>query len=259
MQKLDLCDRLIVHLSDRPGIDLECSDETLSGENNLAAIAARRLIAAAEHFPAPGLKIRLDKKIPVSAGLGGGSSDAGAVLKGLNAVLKKPLSRHELVEIATTIGADVAFFAVDDTAVIASGIGECLQPAADLEGFWIVLINPGIRVSTRSIFEKYALTSVSKNSKVASFQNGSVDTFMLEHLCNDLESVTASEYPVIERMKQNLIEAGAEAAMMSGSGPTTFGLFPEAGFDERSIKEIVNQLSSMYGRQVYATRAFTGA
>ena len=260
MQKIDLCDKLIIRTVDRAGVKLSCSVKDLpADDNNLAVIAAQRFLEAAGLQSLHGLRIHLEKNIPISAGLGGGSSDAGTVLKGLNALFHYPLTSKQLVDIAITIGADVPFFATDYNAVVATGVGECLAPVPDLEGFWILLINPGFSVSTRSIFENFALTTLSKNSKVASFGNNGLNSFSPEQMHNDLEPVTMSSHPVIETIKQSLIEAGAAAALMSGSGPTLFGLFSMEDFTDSNINKLADQFTVVYGSKVYAIRTYAGA
>lgn len=260
MQKIDLCDRVEISPVETPGIQLSCDHKSLPEDNkNLAVIAARKFLKAAGPWPHRGIRIRLEKNIPIAAGLGGGSSDAGAVLKGLNSLIDNPLPSDQLIDIAKTIGADVPFFAVEHTAVVATGIGEYLSPVADIEGFWILLVNPGISVSTRSVFENYALTTLSKNSKVTSFEYSGLSSFSPEQMHNDLEPVTLSSHPVIDTIKHSLIEAGAAAAMMSGSGPTLFGLFPIETFTASEISKLVDQFILVYGPRVYATRTYAGA
>ena len=260
MQKIALCDKLIIRTTDKPGVELYCSEEDLpTDDNNLAVIAAQRFLKTAGLLSLHGLQIHLEKNIPISAGLGGGSSDAGTVLKGLNTLFDYPLSSKQLADIAKAIGADVPFFAVEHSAVVATGFGECLDPVSDIEGYWILLINPGFSVSTRSIFENYALTTLSKNSNIASFGNNRLNTFSPEQMHNDLEPVTASSHPVIDTIKQSLIEAGAAAALMSGSGPTVFGLFPVEEFTVNNINELAGQFAIVYGPKVYTTRTYVGA
>lgn len=260
MQKIDLCDRLKIDLSDEPGVVFTCSDKALSEEViNLAEVAAQKFLEAAQLSDLRGVRIHLEKNIPIAAGLGGGSSDAGSVLKGLNALLEYPLSPGSLTELAKSIGADVPFFAASHNAVIATGTGEYLSAVPDIEGFWILLVNPGFGVSTRSIFENYALTTVSKNSKVPSSRINGLDIFSPEQMHNDLEPVAMLGHPMINTIKQSLIETGAVAAMMSGSGPTVYGLFPSKTFTAQKMKDLEDHFKQVYGPRVYTTRAYAGA
>jgi len=259
MQKIDLCDTLHVSRRTSPGVAFSCSDKRLpTGTGNLAVLAAHTYLDAAGVDGRCGLEIRLQKRIPVAAGLGGGSSDAGAVLRGLNVLFDNALGAEQLIELGGTIGADVPFFTVACTAAIARGIGERLSPAADIEGFWILLVNPGISVSTRIVFENYALTTLSKNSTLPSFDKSGLDRFSCDQMHNDLEAVTMARHPVIGTIKHSLIENGAAAAMMSGSGPTVFGLFSTERFTARQIETLVDTFALAYGQHVYATRTYTG-
>jgi len=260
MQKIDLCDWLFVEYRSEPGIDFSCSDPELPVDTgNLAVAAATAFLKAVEHSERKGLSIRLEKNIPVAAGLGGGSSDAGTLLQTLNELYDYPCSREQLITLAQGLGADVPFFAVPDTAVIAEGIGERLTTVPDAHGYWLLLINPAIKVSTRWVFENYALTTNVKNSTLTGFRNTDTSDFSPAQMHNDLEQVTMSRYPVINSIKDSLCESGAVAAMMSGSGPTVFGLFPGRQADEKEKYRLVEQFSTLYGCRVFATRIYAGA
>jgi 4-diphosphocytidyl-2-C-methyl-D-erythritol kinase len=188
--------------------------------------------AAAVFFKAlnvnAGLKIFIDKSIPVAAGLGGGSSNAASVLKGLNQHYGYPFSRNELMSMGLGLGADVPFFLFGKPA-LASGIGEKLEPYAGSLPFHIVVVYPGFEVSTAEVFQNLnlGLTKCEKKFKEPFSIKIGFDPGL--HLCNDLEIVTASRYPEITSIKEQLIIRGALGALMSGSGPTVFGLFSDSG------------------------------
>ena len=258
MQKIDLCDTISLALREEPGVDLDCTDPELPmGEENLAVRAALKLLDYQRKRRQIGVSIRLEKKIPSSAGLGGGSSDAGTVLKMLNRLLGQPCSTEELVQIAAEIGADVPFFATELTSVAATGIGEKMEPVPDLAEYLIILVNPGISVSTRWAFQNLTLTKKDKKFKLESFLDSCRDGFSLDQMHNDLEVPVISRYPVIGEIRQALLEAGAEKAMMSGSGSTVFGLFGDIKQDDRD--RLIERLSLVYGERVYVTRACAGA
>jgi len=185
--------------------------------------------AAAAYFSRIGYKkgvaIRLTKKIPIAAGLGGGSSNAATTLMTLNELTKGNLSQEELMALGKNLGADVPFFIFGKTAW-ATGIGDCLQEAAPLPTWWFLLINPGFPVSTRMVYEKLnlRLTRDDINCSIPPLKMGS-DSGLLEGLVNDLEDVTLALYPVLNQLKRFLINYGALGALMSGSGPTVFGIF----------------------------------
>jgi len=245
MQKVDLVDRIC--LSRIPsGIRLSCPDSELpEDEGNLAYRAARLFFETmAGRFSGrmPGVEIILYKTIPVAAGLGGGSSDAAAVLRGLDELFSCNCTTRELLDMGALLGADVPLFVLDWPIAWATGIGEQLQPAMPLIGYTILLANPGFAVSTQSIFNKFALTAeenifnLNNLQKGGSFSGGDHPfrhrPIRPDELENDLERVTANQYAEIGRLKERMLENGALAALMSGSGPSVFGIFSENRSDE---------------------------
>ncbi|NTV13426.1 MAG: 4-(cytidine 5'-diphospho)-2-C-methyl-D-erythritol kinase [Desulfobulbaceae bacterium] len=234
MQKLALADELSFRRQGA-GISLECSDPGLpGGEENLVWRAARMFL---EYSGSPGgVWIRLEKRIPVAAGLGGGSSDAAAVLVALNRLFGSGLDEEQLAGLGLRLGADVPFFVRSAGAALARGIGERLTSAAGLTSGYVLLVNPGFAVSTRWVYENLALTSggnpyiLAPNSGALNSGNSgpeSIDFLTAPDACflNDLEVVTIAHHPVIGEIKQALLDFGARAALMSGSGPTVFGCF----------------------------------
>jgi len=238
MQKIGLADKLVLR-SRWPGIKLACPESDLPvDEKNLAYRAAQLFFDTMKErlgtCPA-GVDITLNKSIPIAAGLGGGSSDAAATLCGLNLLYDTNCSVDELLAMAVRLGADVPQFVVDWPVVWATGIGDKLQPAIPLGDFKILLVNPGISVSTKWVYEKFALTAGQninnlRNSQIESVTQEKGSAFAVrpirpDELANDLEIITAEHYPVIDMLKKKLLEGGASAALMSGSGPSVFGLF----------------------------------
>jgi len=174
-----------------------------------------------------GVKISIQKQIPVAAGLGGGSSNAAAVFLGLNRYYGYPFLTDELMSMGLSIGADVPFFIFRRPAT-ASGIGEKLEVYPGLKKLKILLIFPGFSVSTATVYKNLnlRLTKCKKKLKDSLLDKRSFDPGC--HLCNDLEAVVASKYPVINTVKTALLDHGALGALMSGSGPTVFGLFSDS-------------------------------
>lgn len=210
------------------GISVYCDHPDVpNGESNLAHRAARLFLSALakEHGKAaPGVKISLVKHIPVAGGLGGGSSNAAAVLSALNRYYDHPFSQPALHRMALSIGADIPFFLLGQPA-IATGVGEVLRPVYNLLKFHVLLINPGFHVSTASVYNNLnlGLTNNQKLNKEQFFRARRLDP--ARYLWNDLESVTASKFPEIREIKNLLVANGADGALMTGSGPTVFGLF----------------------------------
>ena len=172
MQKLDLADEITLVSRQQPGISLSCSAAGVpEDESNLAWKAAAAFFN--EIFPDGkyGVDIHLTKNIPVAAGLGGGSSDAGTTLKGLNSLFQAGLSEQKLIEMARPLGADVPFFASNHNAVLATGVGEKMVGVDSLKDCRVILVNPGFSVSTRWAYENYTLTRAEKTFKKESFHD----------------------------------------------------------------------------------------
>jgi 4-diphosphocytidyl-2-C-methyl-D-erythritol kinase len=201
--------------------------EVPEDESNLAHRAAQlffeRLTVSRGNL-SQGVEISIAKKIPVAAGLGGGSSNAAAVLIGLNRHFASPFPPEVLKEIGLVIGSDVPFF-IQGKPSVATGVGEVLTPVQDLRAFYVLLVNPGVPVSTAEVYKNLnlGLTNSPKINKEAFFRVRNIDP--VRYLWNDLERVTASKFPEIQTIKEALLASGAEGALMTGSGPTVFGLF----------------------------------
>jgi 4-diphosphocytidyl-2-C-methyl-D-erythritol kinase len=221
MQPLELCDRLTLERAE-PGLTFTCDRPDLEGPDNLVMRAARAFFQAWGREPA--VRLALTKRIPVAAGLGGGSSDAAAALLGLNRMHGAPLEPQRLRELARNLGADVPFFLQPHTAWC-RGIGEKVEPVPDFERLFYVLVNPGIVVSTAWVYSQLEITwtSASKSNKINPLLGLSRVSALL--LSNDLESVTLRTHPELQGVKDVLMGAGAIGALMSGSGPTVFGVY----------------------------------
>lgn len=223
MQRIALSDEIEISLSDTPGIRVYCDREDVpDGPANIAWRAAEALLALA-HINT-GIDIFIVKKIPMAAGLGGGSSDAATVLMGLNDLLNLKLTDEKLMSVGVKLGADVPFFIFKKTA-LAEGIGDRLSVVEGLPPVWLVLVNPNIHVSTAWAYKNLQLTKKSDTDKLPKFNNRIEDICAL--LSNDLESVTIGRFPIIQEIKDALLANGAKAVLMSGSGPTVFGIFEE--------------------------------
>ncbi len=221
MQRVSLCDVIEFEVVSTPGVRVCCDRLSLApGEENIAGRAALLILDRAGN-PC-GINLCIEKNIPVAAGLGGGSSDAATVLLTLNQLLNMQLSRHRLMELGARLGADVPFF-IYENAAWATGIGDQLLMAPLLPAVWYVLVNPGISVSTAQVYRKLGLTSKMDATKLPRFPETLEN--LVEQLHNDLERVTLADYPVVGEIKQRLLVLGATGVLMSGSGPTVFGVF----------------------------------
>ncbi|NNF98960.1 MAG: 4-(cytidine 5'-diphospho)-2-C-methyl-D-erythritol kinase [Desulfobacteraceae bacterium] len=207
-----------------------CNHPDVPGdETNLTARAAKLFLEKLEiekGIRHPGVSITLVKNIPVGAGLGGGSSNAAGVLSGLNQLFDYPFSSDRLMAMGLQIGADVPFF-IHGKPAIATGVGEQLQPYDRLRPCTVLLIFPGFPVSTAWVYKNLKL-GLTKPRKQLNYQPFDGLIFQAgRHLNNDLEAVTAEKYEIIDRIKKYLISSGADGALMSGSGPTVFGLYSD--------------------------------
>lgn len=234
MQRVNLCDEITLSLTDTSGITVSCNSKGApNGSDNIAWKAARALLDHAKSEA--GVNIEIHKKIPVAAGLGGGSSDAATVLMGLNELLQLGLTDQTLMEIGCTLGADVPFFIFKHTA-LAEGIGEKLTRLPDMPKCWILLVNPGVHVSTAWVYRSLQLTNRGDLNRMPQLFE-SIDQ-IVSVLSNDLESVTIPAFPVIADIKSRLNNLGAIGTLMSGSGPTVFGMFKSFGAAEIARQEV---------------------
>lgn len=230
MQRVNLCDDITITLTDSPGITVRCGKHGVpDGPGNIAWKAASVLLELAGG--SQGADILITKRIPVAAGLGGGSSDAASVLMGMNELLKLGLSDQRLMEIGVKLGADVPFFIFKTTA-LAEGIGEALTAMPEMPKAWVLLVNPGVHVSTAWVYNNLKLTNRGELAKLPTFYGSAEDICSI--FANDLESVTIPAFPVIAEIKEAMLQHGAIGAMMSGSGPTVFGLYRDRDTAEQA-------------------------
>jgi 4-diphosphocytidyl-2-C-methyl-D-erythritol kinase len=202
----------------------------------------------------PGVTITIDKNIPVAAGLGGGSSNAAAVLNGLNRHFNKPVSQHQLHMMAAGIGADVPFFLYGQPA-LATGIGDRLTAYPLLKQLPVIIINPNFSVSTAEIYKSYSL-GLTNGKKPINYNSFTEKTGFnaAVHLVNDLEKITAARHPEIYSARQRLLDHGAIGALMSGSGPSVFGIFAGTSVAEQAY----HMLYGNRNERVFLTKLLTG-
>jgi len=230
MQPVNLCDDLIFERR-KNGIQLTCSDKALPTDSrNLVFRAAESFLAAAEI--SSGVEIELLKKIPLAAGLGGGSGNAATTLLALNELFDRPLAAAKLNELAATLGSDVPFF-LQDRPALATGRGEKIQPLENfpaLRGKAFLLIHPGFGIATPWAYQNLARFPAALNGQpgraqrlIAKLQAGDLRAASAEFY-NSLEAPALEKYPVLALYQEFLRANGALAALMSGSGSTTFAV-----------------------------------
>lgn len=254
MQTIYLYDRIFLKPTKRPEIEIKTNLPYLpANENNLAYKAAKILLD--EFDIKSGIKIEIQKYIPVAAGMAGGSTDAAAVLFGMNKLFKLGLSREALMERGVKLGADVPYCIMRGTA-LAEGIGEMLTPLPSMPSCTILIAKPPISVSTKQVYERLVLDEQTKHPDIDVLVEDLKQkdlSALAGHMGNLLESVTIPQYPVIAKIKQTMLEAGAIGAMMSGSGPTVFGIFQNEEMARAAMKNI---RKGQLARQIYITRPY---
>lgn len=251
MQTVYLYDQIWMAKTKEPGIRLHTNLFYLPvNENNLAYRAADLLIK--EFGIQEGVKIVLDKHIPVAAGMAGGSSNAAAVLFGMNRMFSLGLSQKDLMERGVSLGADVPYCIMRGT-VLAEGIGEKLTPLPPMPKCFVLLAKPSISVSTKMVYEKLDSREIAVHPDIDGIIAGLKGRDLLAvSACmgNVLEKVTAEAYPVIDEIKETMKKQGALNALMSGSGPTVFGLFD----DKKKAKKAAFWIRELQlARQTYVT------
>ena len=251
MQSVYLYDNVRLEAREEPGIELSSNLYYLPDDSGNIAYKAAQMMIEEFHLEG-GVRITLDKHIPVAAGMAGGSSNAAAVLFGMNRLFGLELTRQELMERGVLLGADVPYCILRGT-VLAEGIGEKLTVLPSIPKCAVLIAKPPVSVSTRVVYEALDSKEIVKHPDIdgliRALEEGSLKT-VAACMGNVLEDVTIPKYPVIREIKQEMMEAGALNAMMSGSGPTVFGLF-ENKIKARNAQEGIRRKA--LAKQVYVT------
>ncbi len=254
MQTIHLYDRLDIKKTRDTDIKIQTNLSFLPvNENNLVYKAGRLLMD--EFGITDGVSVKLDKRIPVAAGMAGGSTDAAAMLFGMNRIFGLGLSKKQLMERGVKIGADVPYCIMRGTA-LAEGIGEQLSALPPMVKCPVLIAKPQISVSTKFVYQNLKLDDETIHPDIDRLI-GDIEAKDLhsiaEHMGNVLETVTIPNYPVIDEIKKHMTAHGAVGAMMSGSGPTVFGLFD----DEETAKAAYKAMrASGLAKQVYLTSVY---
>ncbi|GAE88562.1 4-(cytidine 5'-diphospho)-2-C-methyl-D-erythritol kinase [Acetivibrio straminisolvens] len=225
MQSIDLHDEVVVETRDT-GIEVECDKPWVpGGKDNIAYKAANLMME--RYKIESGVGIKIYKRIPVAAGLAGGSADAAAVIKGMNELFSLNLNEAELMNIGKQVGADVPFCIKGGT-MLSEGIGEKLTKIPSFQGVDIVLVKPKVGVSTAWVYNNLKLDKISSRPDtdllIKAISEKDIGC-LAQNMGNVLETVTIEKYEVINDIKNELLRLGALGSMMSGSGPSVFGIF----------------------------------
>lgn len=224
MASIDLADRLYLEEIPEDRIIIETNKAFLPTDKKNHVYEALDLVK--ERFDIKkGLRVKIHKEIPVAAGLGGGSTDSAAALRAVNRLWNLGLSIEEVAELGAEVGSDVPYCVYGQTSLV-EGFGEKVTPIAPMPQCWVVVVKPRMSVSTRTIFAKIVMEDLYHPdiaSLVSAIEENDYQR-MTENLGNSMEVVTIKKHPVIQQLKDRMMKYGADAAMMSGSGPTVYAL-----------------------------------
>lgn len=250
MQTVGIYDVLLFEKASEGIVITTDSGELPTNEDNLIYKAVKLLFD--KYNVTEGVRIHLEKHIPIAAGMAGGSTDAAATLKGINELFELGCDEEELKEIGVKIGADVPYCVMGGTA-LAEGIGEKLTALAPAPECYLLVAKPDINVSTKYVYEHLdALESYEHpdiDGMVQAIEEGSL-TGVVERMGNVLQDVTIPAHPIIETLKERMLELGAAGSMMSGSGPTVFGIFYEEVKAQEAYEQMVQDAQA---RQIFLT------
>lgn len=255
LQNVNLYDKLTIKRIVKKEVILSTGQYAVpAGNDNLICKACNAFFEATGI--SSGVFIELEKRIPLAAGMAGGSADAAATLHGLNELFETGLSQEELCEIGIKLGADVPFCIIGGT-VLAEGIGEILTPLKDAPACHLLIVKPQAGISTKQVYEALPpfdeLNHPDVDAMVGAIESGNIKE-VAANLGNVLESVTAKEIPVVNQIKKEMLELGALGSLMSGSGTTVFGIFDSKNAAENAFYKFK---SGEHGRQTYLTGFIT--
>lgn len=248
MQSVDLYDELNIEKTGDSSIIITCENNELEcNESNLIYKAAKRIMEYVGRED--GVHIELTKNIPIAAGMAGGSTDAAATLVGLNQLFNYGLSNEELREIGVKLGADIPF-CIEGGTYLSEGIGEILTPIEPAPDCYLVIAKPDISVSTKFVYDNLTLDEHTPHPDVDAMLDAIKAGNLMDvcsNLGNILELVTVDAYPVIADIKRILLEEGAINSLMSGSGPTVFGIFDSKDKAEKSLEVLHKKVDFRQG------------
>ncbi|MCR5634819.1 MAG: 4-(cytidine 5'-diphospho)-2-C-methyl-D-erythritol kinase [Lachnospiraceae bacterium] len=240
MQQVDLYDVITIERAEK-GINFSCDSKDVPSDDTNLAVKAAKLMTETYGIK-EGVNISLNKNIPVAAGMAGGSTDGAAVIIGINKVFDLDLTMQEMIDIGVKIGADIPF-CIQGGCAIAEGIGEKLRELDNRTDMYTLIAKPPINVSTVHVYKTLKWQEVihpDMDRVIKGIMAGSMDD-IVAGMGNVLESVTCSEYDIINELKKAMLDIGASGSLMSGSGPTVFGLFKskeEAMSAEKRLKDL---------------------
>ena len=251
MQTIGIYDRLILTKIPEEEIRITSNLAFLPVNENNLIYKAIKLLKDEYHFPG-GVSVDLNKFIPVAAGMAGGSTDAASTMFGVNRLFGLNLSMGKMMELGVRLGADVPYCVMGGTA-LAEGIGEKLTPLAPAPDCYVLVAKPDINVSTKYVYEHLDAQEIRKHPDIDGMVEAIAEESLqgiLDRMQNVLETVTVSAYPIIQKIKDRMKELGAINSLMSGSGPTVFGIFVEKDMARRAYDKLEEE---QLAKQIFLT------
>ncbi len=247
MQNIDLYDDIYLEKEDSSEIRITCNKSYVpTDERNLAYKAAK--IFKEKYKISEGVKIKIIKNIPVSAGLAGGSTDAAAVLKLMNEVFEVGASDEELMELGLGLGADIPYCIQGGTA-LCEGIGEVITPLKPFKDKIIVLVKPAFGVSTKEVYKNFDLSKIKKHPEteelISSMEKDDLKA-VAYNMRNLLENVTLRKHKILIKIKEEMLQDGAVGSMMSGSGPSVFAVFDDMLKAQKSFERMKERYKEVF-------------
>ncbi len=247
MQTVTLFDTLTFDIKDGNNVSMTCTDSSLPVNSDNLVIKAINLLK--EEFSLKSdIAVHLEKKIPVAAGMAGGSSDAAAALMAINDIFGLELTKRELMKRAVKLGADIPYCILQGTA-LSEGIGDILKPVSTLRDIYILIATPDIDVSTEFVYGNLKLDENTLHPDIDSIVSAMADNDARgvgRLLGNVLETVTVPAYPVIDYLKNLMLEHGAAGSLMSGSGPTVFGIYEDKNTALKSADICIKKFKDIF-------------
>ena len=254
MQSIKLHDKIYIRKNDSREIKLKSNLPYIPLDHKNIVYKAVELFTETYNID-QGVFVNIYKQIPVSAGLAGGSTDAAATIKGLNKLFNTGLSLEEMMELGGKLGADVPFCMMMGTA-LSQGIGDILTPLDKMPNCSILLVKPSFSVSTKKVYNNLKLDHTISHPDISASLKAIQNNDLLElssYMGNVLESVTIKKYPSINKIKKMMVDNGALVALMSGSGPTVFGLFEDQGVAKKAYNSIKK---AKFRKRIYLTKPY---
>lgn len=260
-ERIGIFDKITI-LSAKEGISIECTDPSIPIGRQSLCYRAIELLKKTYKIK-KGIKVRIEKNIPVAAGLGGGSSDAASILKALNSVWKLGFKKRELMNMAGTLGADIPFFLSDSPFAIGTERGDFIKPIKSNKSFWHVIICPNIRLLSSQIYKLYSeLHSLNLTIKrpidriLSPTLNINSVNGLKKLLHNDLEQIVLSREPLIKNIKDILARGYKKNTLVSGSGPSVFGIYGTKKEAVKAKEDSLKRFPNSQGWRTFVTKTF---